>query len=107
LKDFSTGKVQVLVNCMVLTEGYDQPDASCVVIARPTRSASLYVQMVGRVLRPFHGGGDPGRLERLGELAGGTDGGGEHQPLPVLGVLHVRFGDDPLSVVVQEKVGQG
>ena len=66
LRDFSTGKVQVLVNCMVLTEGYDQPDASCVVIARPTRSASLYVQMVGRVLRPFPGKADALVLDVVG-----------------------------------------
>jgi len=37
----------------VLTEGYDEPSADCIVIARPTRSRPLYVQMVGRGLRPF------------------------------------------------------
>lgn len=50
---FRRGHTQVLVNCMVLTEGFDAPWASCAVIARPTRSRSLYVQMVGRVLRPW------------------------------------------------------
>lgn len=50
---FRLGHVQVLVNCMVLTEGFDAPWASVAVIARPTRSRSLYVQMVGRVLRPW------------------------------------------------------
>lgn len=45
------GQTQVLVNCMVLTEGFDWPRAECGVIARPTTSASLYVQMVGRMLR--------------------------------------------------------
>jgi hypothetical protein len=39
-------------NCMVLTEGFDEPTASCAIIARPTKSAGLYQQMVGRVLRP-------------------------------------------------------
>ena len=53
LERYRTGEVQVLSNCMVLTEGFDAPWASCAVIARPTRSAPLYVQMVGRVLRPF------------------------------------------------------
>lgn len=52
--DFRTGKIRVLVNCMVLTEGFDAPWASCVIIARPTQSRPLYVQMVGRVLRPWH-----------------------------------------------------
>ena len=52
---FRTGECQVLVNCMVLTEGFDAPWASCAVIARPTQSQPLYVQMVGRVLRPWEG----------------------------------------------------
>lgn len=52
--DFRTGRIRVLVNCMVLTEGFDAPWASCVIIARPTQSRPLYVQMVGRVLRPWH-----------------------------------------------------
>lgn len=55
LQAYASGDLQVLSNCMVLTEGFDAPWASCAVIARPTRSAPLYVQMVGRVLRPFKG----------------------------------------------------
>jgi superfamily II DNA or RNA helicase len=54
------GKVQVLVNCMVLTEGFDMPQLEVAVIARPTQSAPLYTQMVGRVLRPW-----PGKKEAL------------------------------------------
>lgn len=55
LKRLKTGDVQVVCNCMVLTEGFDEPRASCAVICRPTTSASLYTQMVGRVLRPYPG----------------------------------------------------
>jgi superfamily II DNA or RNA helicase len=40
---------------MVLTEGWDQPDVSCCILARPTKSLGLYRQMVGRVLRPSPG----------------------------------------------------
>lgn len=47
-----SGLVQVLCNCMVLTEGYDDPKVSCIVIARPTKSKGLYIQMAGRGLRP-------------------------------------------------------
>jgi superfamily II DNA or RNA helicase len=54
------GDVQVLANCMVLTEGFDAPWISCAVIARPTQSAPLYTQMVGRVLRPW-----PGKVDAL------------------------------------------
>lgn len=59
-EQFRTGKVQVLSNCMVLTEGFDAPWAEVAVIARPTQSAPLYTQMVGRVLRPW-----PGKKEAL------------------------------------------
>ena len=45
------GITQVIANCMVLTEGYDDPEVSCIVVARPTKSKGLYVQMVGRGLR--------------------------------------------------------
>lgn len=47
-----SGETQVIANCMVLTEGFDSPRVSCVVVARPTKSAPLYQQMVGRGLRP-------------------------------------------------------
>lgn len=60
LAAFSDGRCSVLVNCMVLTEGTDLPLASCVMIARPTTHVGLYVQMVGRVLRPY-----PGKTEAL------------------------------------------
>lgn len=54
-KQFEAGDVDVLHNCMVLTEGFDAPWAEVAVIARPTQSAPLYTQMVGRVLRPMPG----------------------------------------------------
>lgn len=55
LRDAHNGDVQVLVNCMVLTEGFDWPAAEVAVIARPTTSSALYVQMVGRILRKYPG----------------------------------------------------
>lgn len=45
------GKFQVLWNCMILTEGYDDPSVSCIIVARPTKSKGLYIQIVGRGLR--------------------------------------------------------
>lgn len=50
---YRTGATRALVNCMVLTEGADFPWADCVVNARPTTNPTLYVQMVGRGLRPW------------------------------------------------------
>lgn len=67
---FRTGAIQVLVNCMVLTEGFDAPWASCAVIARPTQSNPLYVQMVGRVLRPWTGKEDALVLDMVGATGG-------------------------------------
>jgi superfamily II DNA or RNA helicase len=55
LRAAHAGDIQVLVNCMVLTEGFDWPRAEVVMVARPTTSAALYVQMVGRGLRPYPG----------------------------------------------------
>ncbi len=45
----------VLVNCMVLTEGWDSPNTSCCILARGCGSVGTYLQIVGRVLRPSHG----------------------------------------------------
>lgn len=79
-KLFEFGELRVIVNCMVLTEGFDAPWADCAVIARPTQSAPLYVQMVGRVLRTWPGKEDAlildvtgtgGRLSTLIDLAPG------------------------------------
>ncbi len=55
---FKHGMFKVLVNVAVATEGFDLPDASCVVITRPTKSLTLYLQMVGRGLRPKENGGN-------------------------------------------------
>lgn len=52
LGDFKSGQIDFVSNCMVLTEGFDEPKTSCIVIARPTKQVGLYIQMVGRGLRP-------------------------------------------------------
>jgi superfamily II DNA or RNA helicase len=48
LSRFFEGKLRVLCNCGVLTEGFDDPEVSCIVMARPTQSPSLYTQIIGR-----------------------------------------------------------
>ena len=42
----------VLINCMVLTEGWDSPETSCCILARGCGSVGTYLQIVGRILRP-------------------------------------------------------
>ena len=58
IEGFRVGTIKVLVNVIVATEGFDLPDASCIIIARPTLSLALYLQMVGRGLRPKPDGGN-------------------------------------------------
>ncbi|HVX95916.1 MAG TPA: DEAD/DEAH box helicase [Polyangia bacterium] len=60
LAEFREGRVQVLTNVGVLTEGFDDPGVSCVAMARPTRSEGLYAQCVGRGTR-LH----PGKVDCL------------------------------------------
>ena len=55
LARLASGETTLVTNCMVLTEGWDQPEVSCVILARPTRKMGLYRQMVGRVFRPAPG----------------------------------------------------
>lgn len=51
VSDFKIGSLQVLVNCELLTQGFDVPQIRALYVARPTLSESEYVQMVGRGLR--------------------------------------------------------
>lgn len=55
LSRFVKGQIEVICNCMVLTEGWDCPGVACCVLARPTKSMLLYRQMIGRILRPASG----------------------------------------------------
>jgi len=55
LDRLASGETQIVVNCMVLTEGFDCPPASCIILARPTRQLGLFRQMAGRGLRPAPG----------------------------------------------------
>ncbi len=52
------GEITVLLNCGVLTEGYDDWRVSCIVLARPTKSSVLFTQMVGRGTRLEEGAGN-------------------------------------------------
>ena len=50
-----SGQTQVLTNVFIASYGLDVPRLECAVMARPTKSLPLYIQMGGRVLRPFEG----------------------------------------------------
>ena len=58
LEQMRNRQIDIVTNCMVLTEGTDLPMVSCILHAKPTKSATLYEQMTGRGLR-IH----PGKAE--------------------------------------------
>ena len=51
LEDYTEGRAQIIVNVAVLTEGWDHPPTSCVVLLRPSSYKSTMIQMIGRGLR--------------------------------------------------------
>jgi ATP-dependent helicase IRC3 len=55
LRRLRSGETEVVANCAVLTEGFDEPTVDCIILARPTKSRPLYIQMVGRGTRPHPG----------------------------------------------------
>lgn len=55
LQRFKRGEIKVIANVGVLTTGFDYPELDTVLLARPTKSLSLYYQMVGRAIRPCEG----------------------------------------------------
>ncbi|WP_336641253.1 DEAD/DEAH box helicase family protein [Microbacterium sp. USHLN272] len=57
VEQFKSGETQVLVNCDLLTQGFDAPKVRALYIARPTFSPNRYLQMVGRGLRGPENGG--------------------------------------------------
>jgi DNA repair protein RadD len=49
---FKTGEIKVIVNVYLISEGFDTPECAGVQLVRKTKSEALYLQMVGRALRP-------------------------------------------------------
>ena len=59
VEEFKAGRIRVITNFNVLTQGFDAPKVQAVYVARPTFSPNVYQQMVGRGLRgPKNGGSD-------------------------------------------------
>ena len=65
---FRNGRTQVLTNAVLASIGFDVPEVSCVVLARPTKSVALYLQMLGRGLRPSEGKVDCLVLDHAGTV---------------------------------------
>lgn len=66
IQDFKTGNVQVLSNVELFGEGFDVPAMEVAILMRPTQSLSLYLQQIGRSLRPFEGKATAVILDHVG-----------------------------------------
>jgi superfamily II DNA/RNA helicase len=87
IADFRSGKIQFLINCAVLTEGFDAPETACIAVARPTKSRALYAQMIGRGSRIAEGKEDCLILDFVGNS-------GRHRLITPLDVLAGKALDD-------------
>ena len=71
LDAFRNGEYPVLLNCGVFTEGTDIPNIDCVLLARPTRSRNLLVQMIGRGMRLHSGKANCHIIDMVASLEAG------------------------------------
>lgn len=70
LEGFAAGTIKLVFNPLILTEGWDCPACSNAIVARGCDSLSLWMQMVGRVLRPEFGGAREGERAKIIDLRG-------------------------------------
>ncbi|MCJ1286305.1 hypothetical protein MMC26_005650 [Xylographa opegraphella] len=94
LDAFKSGEFPVLLNCGVFTEGTDIPNIDCVLLARPTRSRNLLVQMIGRGMRLHPGKENCHIIDMVASLETGV------VTIPTL------FGLDPSELVKEAGVEQ-
>ena len=117
LKKFRDRDLRYVVNCEVISEGYDAPSTECIAIGRPTKSTSFYTQMIGRGLRPLPGvvDGLTTPTERRAAITN-SDGprllvldfvgnSGNHKLCSVLDVLGGKY-DDAVIAAAAERARQ-
>lgn len=69
LRQFKTGEAKVLCNCQVVAVGFDFPPTSTLILGRPTKSRSFWLQCVGRATRPLAGTVDYPGSDAAGRIA--------------------------------------
>jgi len=94
LDRFSKGGFQRLVNCGIATEGYNNPEVSCIAQARPTKSRGLHAQIIGRGLRICEGKKDCLVLEFTGNS-------GMHRLATSCDILGGNYPDEVLQSAVR------
>lgn len=95
LAEYERGDIQFLVNCAVLTEGFDSPRTSCVALARPTGSRALMTQCIGRGTRLFPGKENLLVIDFVGMV------GTSHELCTPADVL---MGENPLPEIWQDRM---
>lgn len=110
---YKRGEIQFLCNCALFLEGFDAPTTSLVVMARPTKSLTLYVQVLGRGTRPLPGIVDGIELAELRRAAIRDSGksnmivldfvgnSGHHKIISAADVLGGRYGE-PVRKLARE-----
>lgn len=66
IADLGSGRIRVLASCQIISEGTDVPSVTGAILLRPTQSLSLYLQQVGRCLRPAPGKTEAVILDHVG-----------------------------------------
>jgi superfamily II DNA or RNA helicase len=64
-----TGEIEVLTSCEILGEGIDAPAVGAVILLRPTMSVTIYLQQIGRGMRPAPGKSELVVLDHAGNVA--------------------------------------
>jgi len=120
LAAFAAGRLQVVCNCGVLTEGFDDPGVEVVIMGRPTKSRSLYSQMVGRSTRPLAGvvDGPETAEERRAAIAASAKpsclvvdfvgNAGKHKLVTSADILGGKVSDEAVEIAIKnaKKTGQ-
>ena len=116
---FKTGETSLVVNVGICTEGYNNPGVQTIFIARPTKSRSLYMQMIGRSTRPLPGLVDglataeerkaaieasPKPWARLVDFAGNT---GRHDIISPWNILGGHVSDDAVDRAIEKAKHDG
>jgi len=68
VRDLSTGAINVMTSCDIVSEGFDLPVVGVAILLRPTTSLGLHLQQIGRILRPYEGKETSVVLDHVGNL---------------------------------------
>lgn len=93
--DYQARRISILTTCTALAEGWDAPWCSAALMLRPTKHVGLYVQQVGRVLRPWPGKSDALVIDFVGGLGG--------MSLSLDAVLKQTEDDEPTDDVLERE----